>query len=110
MNDETIDIGTGLFLIGGVADEPKRCGRQDPPPKAAKELPQLPDTAVGGMARSAINKAEGVETTLGEAGDRTAKTSKEGTPYARDLELMAMADEFFTACYDSIGAIEELYL
>jgi len=56
------------------------CDRQDPPPKAVKELPQLPDTAVGGMARSAIDKAKGVETTLGEAGNRTAETSKEGTP------------------------------
>ena len=57
------------------------CDRQDPLPKAAKELPQLPDTAVGGMARSAIDKAKGVETTsLGEAGNRTAETSKEGTP------------------------------
>jgi hypothetical protein len=56
------------------------CDRQDPPPKAVKELPQLPDTAVGGMGRSAIDKAKGVETTLGEEGNRTAETSKEGTP------------------------------
>lgn len=41
------------------------CNRQDPPPNAVKELPQVPDTAVGGMARSAIDKAKGVETTLG---------------------------------------------
>ena len=58
----------------------KGCDRQDPPPKAVKELPQLPDTAVGGMARSAIDKAKGVETTLGEAGNRTAETSREATP------------------------------
>ena len=56
------------------------CNRQDPPPKAVKELPQFPDTVVGGMARRAIDKATGVETTLGEAGNRTAETSKEGTP------------------------------
>ena len=56
------------------------CDRQDPRPMAVKELPQLPDTAVGGMARSAIDKAKGVETTLEEAGNRTAETSKEGTP------------------------------
>ena len=56
------------------------CDRQDPPPKAVKELPQLPDTTVGGMARSAIDKAKGVETALGEVGNRTAETSKEGTP------------------------------
>ena len=54
------------------------CNRQDPLPKAVKEPPQVPDTAVGGMTRSAIDKAEGVETTLGEAGNRTAETSKEG--------------------------------
>ena len=56
------------------------CNRQDPPPKAVKELPQVPDTAVGGMARSAIDKAKGVEATLGEADNRTAETSKEATP------------------------------
>jgi hypothetical protein len=56
------------------------CDRQVPPPKAVKELPQVPDTAVGGMARNAIDKAKGVETTLGEAGNRTAETSKERTP------------------------------
>ncbi|MGH7148274.1 MAG: hypothetical protein ACREIJ_10305 [Nitrospiraceae bacterium] len=56
------------------------CNRQGPPPKAVKQLPQVPDTAVGGMARSAIDKAKGVETMLGEAGNRTAEASKEGTP------------------------------
>jgi hypothetical protein len=56
------------------------CDRQVPPPKAVKELPQVPDTAVGGMARSAIEKAKGVEATLGEEGNRTAETSKEGPP------------------------------
>lgn len=80
------------------------------PPKAQIELPQLSDTAVGGMTRSAIGKAKGVETTLGEAGNRTAETSKGGMPEARDLELVVMADECFTASYNSIGAIEELYL
>ena len=54
------------------------CNRQDSPPKAVKEPLQDPDTAVGGMTRSAIDKAKGVETTSGEAGNRTAKTSKEG--------------------------------
>jgi hypothetical protein len=58
----------------------KGCDRQDPLPKVMKELPQLPETAAGGMARSAIEKAKGVETTLGEAGDRTAEASKEGLP------------------------------
>jgi hypothetical protein len=56
------------------------CNRQDPPPKVGKGLPQVPDTAVGGMARDAIDKAKGVETTLGEAANRTAETSKEGPP------------------------------
>ena len=80
MDDEAVDICAGLFLVGGVADGPNGCDRQVPPPKAVKELPQVPDTAVGGMARSAIDKAKGVETTLGEAGNRTAETSKEGSP------------------------------
>ncbi len=52
------------------------CDRQVPPPKAVQEPPQVPETAVGGMARSAIDKAKGVETTLGEAGNRTAETGK----------------------------------
>lgn len=56
------------------------CDRQVPPPKAVKDLPQTPEATVGGMARSAIEKAKGVEATLGEAGNRTAETSKEGTP------------------------------
>jgi hypothetical protein len=56
------------------------CNRQDPPSKVGKELPQVPDTAVGGMARGAIDKARGVETMLGEVGNRTAETSKEGLP------------------------------
>lgn len=56
------------------------CDRLVPPPKAVKQPPQVLDTAVGGMARSAIEKAKGVEATLGEAGNRTAETSKEGTP------------------------------
>ena len=58
----------------------KGCDRQAPLPKAVKELPQVPDTAVGEMARSVIYKAKEVETTLEEAGNRTAETSKDGTP------------------------------
>jgi len=54
------------------------CNRQDSPSKAVKELPQDPDTAVGWMTRSAIDKAKGVETMMGQAGNRTAETSKEG--------------------------------
>ena len=56
-----------LFSLNGC--------RQDPLPKVVKELPQLPETAAGGMVRSAIEKATGVETTLGEAGIRTAEAS-----------------------------------
>jgi hypothetical protein len=56
------------------------CDRQAPPPKAVKEPSHVLDTAIGGMAGSAIDKAKGVETTLGEAGNRTAEASKEGTP------------------------------
>lgn len=79
-NDETVDVCTGFFPCRGVADGLDGCDRQDPPPKAVTELPQLPDTAVGGMARSAIDRAKRVETTLGKAGNRTAETSKEETP------------------------------
>jgi len=56
------------------------CDRQVSPPKAIEELPQVSDTVVGGVARSAIDKAKGVETTLGQAGNRVAESSKEGTP------------------------------
>lgn len=78
MGNETIDICPGLFLVCGGADRLDGCNRQDSPPKAVKEPLQDPDTAVGGMTRSAIDKAKGVETTSGEAGNRTAETSKEG--------------------------------
>ena len=86
------------------------CDRQGPPPKAVKEPSQVLDTAVGGTAKRAMHKAKEVETALGGADNRTAEVSKEGTSYVRDLERMGMAGEFFTACHDSIGAIEELYL
>jgi len=33
------------------------CDRRDPPSQPVHELFQLPDTAVGGMARSVIDKA-----------------------------------------------------
>ena len=56
------------------------CDGQSPAPKAVKEPLQLPDTAIGGTARSTIDKAKGVETMLKEAGNRTAETSKEGRP------------------------------
>ena len=56
------------------------CDRQAPPSKAVKELPQVPDPAMGGMAGSAMDKAKGVETTIGEASNRIAENSKEGTP------------------------------
>jgi hypothetical protein len=53
--------------------------------------------------------AKGVETNLGEAGNRVAETSKKGTPKVRGLERMDMMEELFTACCGSVGAIEELY-
>mgnify|MGYP001346058974 CR=1 FL=1 len=56
------------------------CDRQAPPPKAVKESPLVLDAAGGGMTRSAIEKAKGVETMLEEAGNRTAETTKEGAP------------------------------
>jgi hypothetical protein len=43
-------------------------------------ISSVPRFPVGGMARSAIDKAKGVKTTLEEAGNRTAEISKEGTP------------------------------
>jgi len=78
MDNEIVDICPGLFLVGGVADRPEGYQRQDSRPKAVKEPPQDPDTAVGWMTRSAIDKAKGVETMMGEAGNRTAETRKEG--------------------------------
>jgi hypothetical protein len=56
------------------------CDRQVPPPKAVPELPKVPETAVGEMAGSAIQKAKGVETTLGDAGNRTAAIGEAGAP------------------------------
>ena len=69
-----------LFLSVELSIGLNGCDRQVPPPKSVKELPQVPDTAVGGIARSSIEKAKGVEATLGEAGNRTAETTKEGAP------------------------------
>ncbi|MEO6308732.1 MAG: hypothetical protein ABIO96_11730 [Nitrospiraceae bacterium] len=46
--------------------------------KAVKERSCIPGITVGLMARSAIDKVKGVETTLGEASNRTAEISKEG--------------------------------
>ncbi len=54
------------------------CNRQDPPPNVVKELPQVPDTAVGRMAWSAIDKAKGVETILEGTSNQKAETGKEG--------------------------------
>ncbi len=56
------------------------CDRQVPPPKAVQERPQVPETAVGEMAGSALEKAKGVETTLGDAANRTAATGTAGAP------------------------------
>ena len=53
---------------------------QDILPKALKEVPQLSETAVGEMARGAIGETKGVETTLGETGNRIAESSQEGSP------------------------------
>lgn len=80
VDDETVDICAGLLLLGGVVISLNECDRQDPQPKALKERPQLPETAVGGMARSAIDKAEGVKTPIVETGNRIAETSEEGPP------------------------------
>ena len=52
MDDETVDICTGLFLVGGVADGPDGCNRQALSPKAVKELPQVHDTAVVGWPKA----------------------------------------------------------
>jgi len=80
MDDETIDIRTGLFLVDGVADRPERMQSSGPSPEGGEKPPQVLDIAVGGMARSAIDRAKQVETTLGDAGNWTAETSKEGPP------------------------------
>ena len=60
-----------LFLSVELSIGLNGCDRQVPPTNAVKEPPHVPDTAVGGMARSAIDKAKGVERTLGEADNRT---------------------------------------
>lgn len=49
MDDETVDICTGLFLSVVSLIGLNGCNRQDPPQDAEKELPQVPGTAVGGM-------------------------------------------------------------
>ena len=66
MDDETVDICTVFFLSVVSLIGLNGCNRQDPPPNAQKKLPQVPDTAVGRMARSAIDKAKRVEAMLKE--------------------------------------------
>jgi hypothetical protein len=60
------------------------CNRQDPPPTAQKELPQVPDTTVGGMARSATDKAKRVEVMLKEQAIGQSRPVRKGR---RKLEV-----------------------
>ena len=60
------------------------------------------------MAWRAMEKAKGVESRVGEGGNRTAESSQEGG--ANDRGLRDMADTLFPACDECRGAIEELYL
>jgi hypothetical protein len=74
-------------------------------PKAVKELQQLPDTVVGEMANSAIDKAKGVETQFRVAGNRTAETSKEGTPEGRDMNATIQLVRLRKICVKSAPAL-----
>jgi hypothetical protein len=56
------------------------CDRQPPQPKALKEPPHAPETAVGEMTIRAIEKAKGVEPTLGQAAEHTADVLKDAAP------------------------------
>lgn len=74
-----------------------------------KELSSVPDIAVGGMSRSAIDKAKGMRRhwemqAIGQP--RSARRHGVSQRYG----TLDMAGEFFTAGTNSIGAIEELYL
>ena len=74
-------ISVLAFVLSVVSQiGPNGCNRQDPLPNALKELPQVPDAAVGRMARSPIDKAKGVETMFEKAGNRTAEPGKEEPP------------------------------
>ena len=79
MDDETVIPGLAFPLSVVSLIGLNGCNRQDSPSKTVHKLSQLPDTVVGGMARSAIDTAKEVETMLGEAGNRTVETSKERT-------------------------------
>lgn len=58
MDDETVIPVLVFSLSVVVLIGLNGCDRQDPPSKTVHKLSQLPDTVVGGMARSAIDKAK----------------------------------------------------
>lgn len=50
------------------------------------------------------------EGTLREVRDRAARTGREGSSQVRDLKLMGVPDECFTACCELTGTIVKLCL
>ena len=72
-------------LSGASRISPNGGALSGPPTKAGKELPPLPERVVGGMAWRAMEKAKGVESRVGEGGNRTAESSQEGGANDRGL-------------------------
>lgn len=75
MNVWSITIVAGPLLLSLMA-----CDREPPKPKAVQGLPAASETAVGEMSIRAIEKAKGVEETLGHAAGRTADKVNEAAP------------------------------
>lgn len=70
-----IVLVASLFLISVVG-----CDREPPKPKVIQDRSRIPETAAGEIAIRAIEKAKGLENTLGQAADRTTDTLKGATP------------------------------
>lgn len=68
-----IPIGLLLLMIVCASIEGLGCSQQAAPPPETKQQ-QSPETAVGEMTRTAIDKAKAVEGTLQQSADRTAGT------------------------------------
>ena len=64
-----------LFFVSAGA-----CDREPPKPKVVQDPPFVPGTAVGEVTIRAIEKARGVEQTLGQVAERTTEALKGAAP------------------------------
>lgn len=75
LRSSRVVLVSSLFLMSAAA-----CDREPPKPKVVQDPPTVSGTAVGEAAIRAIEKAKGVEKTLGQAAERTENGLKSATP------------------------------